>query len=368
MREMKTLTLIGLMCVLFAGGGCTQGPEAALSSRLTAYHQSRKGGDDRPVSSYANRDARFSEYDVNRLEPDQGHSEPLDLAQAAKVQDKDDTWPVLLDRSQIDGEPLRLTMLDDGDGAGAAGADNREDSFLDEWRFEIAPYFFAPDADVRSTVDGMTATVDLSFGDVADSFDVFGLAGRAEAWRGDVGFFIDATYVDMEAFVYGPGPAGVRIGIDIEQAVLDVGAGYRVLTLPLGKQADGEDAPARLAIDALGGMRYGYLKQKIRFTPGPTLGGSKDWVEPLVGARAVLKLGEHFDLNVRGDASGFSVGSASKLTWNAIAGVNVHFTENVAFEVAYRINDIEYMTGSGANAFGLDGRMAGPMVSLKIRW
>ena len=54
----------------------------------------------------------------------------------------------------------------------------------DRWQIEFSPYFWAPAVDADATVGGTTATLDLSFGDLLDNFDVFGLSGRLEAWKG----------------------------------------------------------------------------------------------------------------------------------------------------------------------------------------
>jgi hypothetical protein len=52
----------------------------------------------------------------------------------------------------------------------------------DEWRLRITPYFFAPTVDADATASGTTASLDLSFSDIWDNFDVFGASVRTEAW------------------------------------------------------------------------------------------------------------------------------------------------------------------------------------------
>ena len=71
-------------------------------------------------------------------------------------------------------------------------------------------------------------------------------------------------------------------------------------------------------------------------------------------------------INVRGDAGGFGIGSASKLTWNFVAGIDYKLSENMSFEAGYRISDIDYSRGSGSNEFGLDARTQGPVIGLTI--
>lgn len=67
----------------------------------------------------------------------------------------------------------------------------------DEWRFSISPYAFVPVSTTgTSTVAG--GEVDLDF-DLSDALDLlnFAIAGRGEAWKGDLGIILDVSYVDL---------------------------------------------------------------------------------------------------------------------------------------------------------------------------
>ena len=88
-----------------------------------------------------------------------------------------------------------------------------ETSGDDKWQISFTPYFWAPDIDVKSTVAGGTVGIDVGFSDIIDNFDVFGLSGRVEMWKGDWGFFFDGAYVDLEGKfkVVTPGPTVVSI-------------------------------------------------------------------------------------------------------------------------------------------------------------
>ena len=66
------------------------------------------------------------------------------------------------------------------------------------WEFQVSPYFFAPSLDADSTLDGGTVPMDLSFSDILDNFDVFGLSVRVEAWKGKWGFIFDGSYTDID--------------------------------------------------------------------------------------------------------------------------------------------------------------------------
>ncbi len=241
----------------------------------------------------------------------------------------------------------------------------------DEWDISFTPYFFAPDIDAKSTVSGGTAKLDVGFDDIIDNFDVFGLSGRIEAWKGDWGLFFDGMYTDLEGdfSMQTPGP---KIGIDvsIEDAVLDFGVSYKLFKVPLE-----ENGHRMLTFEPLGGVRYHYMEQKIKleaagpapFAPvGATLGGDEEWVEPFVGSRLKYDLTENLAAGVRTDFGGFGIGSASKLTWNLLAGIDWQFKKNMSLKLGYRIMDIDYSRHSGSQEFGFDGKMKGPMFGLTI--
>ena len=51
--------------------------------------------------------------------------------------------------------------------------------------------------------------------------------------------------------------------------------------------------------------------------------------------------------------SGFSIGSATDLTWNLYAGVDWRFSPSFDLKLGYRLLDIDYDNGSGSDEFGL---------------
>ena len=67
---------------------------------------------------------------------------------------------------------------------------------------------------------------------------------------------------------------------------------------------------------------------------------------------------------VRGDISGFGIGDGSDITLGALAGAGYEFAKHWAVELGYRFYYIDYMDGSGANAFGQEGSMHGPWLGV----
>jgi hypothetical protein len=230
----------------------------------------------------------------------------------------------------------------------------------DEWEIRIGTYFFAPAVDADVTASGVTQSLDLSFSDLLDDFDVFGVSGRVEAWKGDWGIVLDVSYTDLEGDF---GPAA-SVDVEITDCLVDLQASYRIHRDTLF------DGP--LLFDIMAGPRYHYLKQEIKpDTPGGlpsvTEGKSKDWVELAVGARAEWLFTEKWTLITRGDMSGFGIGSGSKLTWSVTSLLDYRFSEHWSVAGGYRYYDMDYSNGSGSSKFGFDGSLNGLMVGVSWR-
>ena len=241
----------------------------------------------------------------------------------------------------------------------------------DKWNFLVTPYFNANSLDLKSTVNGQTAEVDLDFSDLLDDFDVWGVSTRVEARKGESkwGLFLDGWYIDLESDFKMADPIVQEVDVDIEQAQVDLAVMYQLFKgLPMKKAG----CYLPLSLNVWGGARYAYLKQKIKPRSGVptipnTLGKSKDWVEPVVGASIHFPLTRKLTLNVLGDISGFGVGSASDKTWTFTSGFDYQLFEKVSIKLAYKIYDIDYSNGSGTSEFGLDGKEEGPWLGFTFQ-
>lgn len=211
-----------------------------------------------------------------------------------------------------------------------------------------------------ASIAGTTANIDLSFSDIFDAFDIIAVSGRVEAWKDKKwGIVFDGMYLNLEADFPIPGPIP-DISVDLSQAQIDLGLGYRVLDQPLRR--DDTQWP-RVVVDLLGGGRYQYFKSKL--TVGPLqLGASSDWMEPFIGGRVWLQLNDKFAFVVRGDASGFGIGSASDLTWNLVAGINYRLKETMTLHAGYKVQGFEYSRGSGLSQFGADWTTQGLVLAM----
>ncbi len=191
---------------------------------------------------------------------------------------------------------------------GALQADDASDG----WVIRCGPYLFLPAIRGDATIAGTTAELDLSFGDIWDAFDLFAISARVEAWKDEKwGIIFDGMYTNLDGDFNTPGPLPLSINVEIIQAQVDFGLGYRVFDLPLTDDARG---PCVL-FDALGGVRYQYFKEELTVSPLPTLGSSADWMEPFIGGRVALQINDKFSVIVRGDAAqGFEYDRGSGLS------------------------------------------------------
>ncbi|WP_422040663.1 outer membrane protein [Roseibium sp.] len=244
------------------------------------------------------------------------------------------------------------------------------------WTFELGAYGFVPlSVKGTSVVDGGAVDLDMGPEEIFDLLQ-FAISGRGEGWRmrdaadgSAFGLVIDAQYVNLGLSQQNIGPAaGGTVKADIRQGIIDAMVGYRFAPL-----ATGSGPGQRIEFDVMAGARYNYLRQKIQVVPGlpapfvADLGEDKHWVSPVIGARANFIFNDRWNLVVRGDMSGFGV-SGESLSWslNGIAGYR--FTEKATVRFGYRIYDIDYSSGTGANEFGYDVTQHGPFVGLSYRF
>ncbi|MFC1823920.1 hypothetical protein ACFL9T_14515 [Thermodesulfobacteriota bacterium] len=263
----------------------------------------------------------------------------------------------------------------------AYGKEDLPDS--DAWNFALTPYFWLPAQDADSTVSGQTSSIDMSFGDTLDTADeMFGLSARFVAWKGKWGFIFDGMYVDMDMVedvrLQTPDPVDIGIEVDTTQKIFDFAVAYRTDEWPIGAgqgSSAGGKGPA-MWFEPYAGLRYSYLRNEIHLGvnvpgvggAGTVLGGSEDWIEPFVGGSMVFRLNDRWKFAVRGDAGGFGIGDASDFTWNLLFGFDYKPWQKTSIKFGYKIYGLDYETGSGADRFGFDGQMYGPLFGVTFHF
>ncbi|RKY18562.1 MAG: hypothetical protein DRQ55_13000 [Planctomycetota bacterium] len=231
----------------------------------------------------------------------------------------------------------------------AQNADGTSDGF-DEVSVTLSTWF--PEADASVTADGTKTRMKTSLSDAYDVGEV-AFSGRVEMWEGDWGYIIESTYLDMSGDLsVGSG----RLDTHVRDDTIDFLVAQRYAITEAT-----DEKPAATAVLS-GGMRYRRLDQRVAASPVFSGSESHDWIEPVIGAGLTLPTSDEFAFSVRGDMSGFDVGSASHRTWNAFAGGAVSLDVSNTITFGWRIYDIDQSRGSGAGKSGLDGSFSGPMV------
>ncbi|MDH4268512.1 MAG: hypothetical protein OEW45_23060 [Deltaproteobacteria bacterium] len=236
-----------------------------------------------------------------------------------------------------------------------------------KWEFVVIPYFWLASLDGDVTVKGIKSSVSLSGSDLLDMLD-YGGEVHVEAWKGRWGIFLDPTFLKLsdDGRVDRPLVGRIDVGVDLKEWLVEFGGLYTLGRWPLG--TNGGKA---VSFDVLGGGRYWYLKGKLNgdvplFGLSRRVEQSKDWIDPIVGARLRADLSKKLCLAVRGDIGGFSVGS--DFTWNASAIFGYQFSQTVSAWLRYRGLGVDYESGSGFSKFKYDVIMQGPIVGLGFRF
>lgn len=187
------------------------------------------------------------------------------------------------------------------------------------WHLEFTPYFWA--AGVRGDVNvGRLGTqqIDIASSDILSALD-FGAMGSFEARKGPWGGLVDAQYVKISTSA--PSTIGVfgEVGSKYEQQIWTFAGFYRVAESPV-------------TVDVLGGARYIHAKAELSVPNATLLQSSEGWWDGLVGARLLYPLNPHWSLVGWLDVGG----GGSKLSWQAIAGVNYRYSSSTTVKFGYR--------------------------------
>lgn len=252
------------------------------------------------------------------------------------------------------------------------------------WSFRFVPYGWLTSMKGTQTVRGRSAKVDASFVDLVEKSDTLAaLMGNFEARKGPFALYADLVWSkvgvegdSLRTRSIGPGITGTvgrSLGLDIQMAIVEVGAAYEVL----------RSGP--LAVDVLGGARYWYQEADLSLDVARTLdiggleiagsrafarSGSVDWLDPVIGARVRYAVAPGHELFLRGDIGGFGVGS--EFSWQAIGGYGFDFAlyQGVTFSgvIGYRALSVDYAQGSGRTRYEFDMLQHGPILGVSMRW
>lgn len=233
----------------------------------------------------------------------------------------------------------------------------------DRWTFTIAPYLWATSLDGKTSVGGVEADVDLSFGDILDDLAIGGML-LVDVQRGRFGIAVNGVFARLEP----DGEVGpIQLDVTNETTWIGVAPYYRAVEWTYRESASGR--PMRLVVEPLAGIRYTNLRVEIDGS-GPRGNGRQvdqreGWVDPIVGSRFILDLADRWTLSGEADIGGFGVGS--DLAWNVQAFLGYKtslFGRPLTLAAGYRALSQDYENGR----FEWDVTTQGPILGVVMRF
>ena len=157
--------------------------------------------------------------------------------------------------------------------------------------------------DGSTGVGDVTVDVDMSSATSSDNLEM-GFMGMYRASRDRFSITVDSVYMGLGATERGPDGL-VKADIDMDQAALEVDAGYEVFD--------------RFVV--FGGLRYNDLDVTVKATGALDVvreaDGRENWLDPVIGAHYTLPFNDKWSASFRGDIGGFGAGQI--LAWQGIA-------------------------------------------------
>ena len=260
----------------------------------------------------------------------------------------------------------------------------------DAWRFQAATYGWLMSVSGSTTSHGQTVDTNASFIDLLQKSDsLIGYMGYLEADKGPLGVYADFVFTKMgfttsQAAYRNPLPglklsATANAALTMQMFIVEIGGVYEFARW-------GGEGSGSTRLEAVGGFRYWNVNltgtfdalitaDTTRFNLSRSAGfaladsGTTAWVDPLVGLRLRHQLAPNQTITVRGDIGGFNL--QNSLSWQAIAVYSYDWQFSgyqIAALLGFRALGVNYNSGSGATAFGLNEVFYGPVLGASFRF
>lgn len=227
----------------------------------------------------------------------------------------------------------------------------------EQWSFRIAPYVWATALNGDTGVDGRTAHVNASVGEVLDHVDG-GAMLTAEARYGRWGLVTDFIYADLADRKFYDAGLIESVKVHVNQYIWTQATAYRAYNA------------GSTWIDVLAGLRLVSMDQTLSVTARDPFAASGDisdsvgldrtWVDPIVGIRSAVTIADGWAIRTEGDIGGFDANS--KLTWQAFAALGYDATESTRVLVGYRGLGYDH----DRDGFIYDTVMHGPIIGMGV--
>ena len=233
------------------------------------------------------------------------------------------------------------------------------------WSFRLATYGWMQSLDGTVGVLGIENSIDVPFSDILKDLNIGVMATfelRCQRW----GFMADMVYADLRGSADTPFNVFFsKVDYEQKQFLGNFVLSYRFIDNP------------QFGLEGYAGARVNSLDAEItlignRLPLPPTLppfvvanrefGGSKTWVDPIVGARFQATISGPVFFRAGGDIGGFGV--SSEFTWQAYGVLGVNVARNFSIGFGYRGLSTDYSEGG----FKYDVIAHGPLIGAEFRF
>ena len=225
------------------------------------------------------------------------------------------------------------------------------------WDYHLAPYAWlaGQKGDVATLSNLPPAEIDIDFWD-----DILGNINGAlflvgEARKGRFGAFLDLAYVDIEDETATQGPLFSSVSSSTKSWIVSAAGSYRLA----------ENADAWL--DLVAGIRYWSVDSTLTLRDGllpeSKYTGNDDWVDPIIGLKALTAIGSS-RWRVSGGLLIGGFGAGSDLMWDASVNLGYQWTKTFTTTLGYRYLDVDYEN----DGFLYDVSQHGPVLGFSWRF
>ncbi|WP_287884089.1 MULTISPECIES: hypothetical protein [Paracoccus] len=219
-----------------------------------------------------------------------------------------------------------------------------------DWSGQVTPYVWAAGlgGDVTPMTGAPTLSLDKSISEVLEDTDgAFFLSGYARHDR----LVLMGDFSWSSSSKSGTVPPGLPAEGKLRQRSLTLLAGWRAVE------------NQQFTLDLLGGARAWSVKSSVTVAGGAMQASpGKDFVDPILAARANIALAPQWSAILYADIGGFGAGSEN--TSQILATVNYQVNDNLWVSAGYRQLSVDYRSGGTA----VDVTMAGPLLGATWRF
>jgi hypothetical protein len=267
-----------------------------------------------------------------------------------------------------DGAPWQMAQA-----GGTAGPVPAAAPASNPWIFGGTLYAWVPFATSTSTIDGLPEVSHSFFSNDTHVTNLIAGAGEFSLSKGDWGLFGNIAGSSL-------GYKGALLREDsrfpnredrsgyFHDSVVSgqYGLSYRLLGRPLDLTKWARETQP-VSLDLLAGAQTFYFSSSVN-TQRVQASVSATLTSPLVGARLSWDLADRWNLGLGGSIGGFGV-SDTQLTWQADLTVAYRFRMGDvpgALSLGFRVQGLNFETGSDANYLKVDETLYGPMLGFSL--